>query len=189
MAITQTTLTPDPMVFPFLGLGQLGLDRSNVPRSEIVFSGINEIVTLGGVGDEQRLDITCNLPQNFSYALAEFHADISTAGGTTNSWDVDAIAFLVDATGAGRSISVSMPVTANGVADDIVLPRVVYDIGKVMSAVLVPPPNTSGAKLGVTFNNDIQGAVGALVTFYIRFYQYDIEQAHHYSVNTPTLIR
>lgn len=160
-----------------------------MPRSEIIYAGENEIVTLGGVGDEQRLDITCDLPQNFSYALAELHADISTAGGTTNTWDVDAIAFIVDATGPDRTVNVSMPVTAGGVVDDIVLPRRVYKLENPMKAVLVPPPNSTGAKLGITFNNDVQGAVGALVTFFIRFYQYDIEQAHHYAVNTPNLIR
>ncbi len=189
MAVTQTSLSPTPMVFPFLGLGQLGLDRSNVPRSEIVYSGEAVVVTAGMVGEEQRLDITCELPQNFSYALAEFHCDIATAGGTTNSWDADAIAFMVDAVGTDRTINVSMPITAEGIVDDVVLPRRVYNLQNPMRAVLVPPPNTIGAKLGATFNNDVQAAVQAAVTFYIRFYQFDIEQAHHYSVNTPTLIR
>ncbi len=189
MAIEQTSLSPLPTIFPFLGLDQLGLDRSNVPRAEVIYSGILQVVAASGVGDTQRLDITCELPQNFSYAMAECHIDITTAAGTLNTWNDDGILFLVDANNPARSIFVSSPLHSQGVIDTEMTPKHVYNLENIMKGVLVPPPNSIGAKVGLTFNNTTEGSVAATTSFYIRLYQFDIEQAHHFAVNTPDLIR
>lgn len=190
MAETVTVFSPLPMSFPFLGLDQLGIDRSNVPRAEIVYTGLNQVITAGGVGNTQRVAIACAFPRNFSYGLAEVHVSINVATGQTMSWNLNGVCIVVDASTAdGRTLSIPLPMLANGIADAGNKPQVLYNLDADLKTVVVPQPNTTGAQLSFGSDNPVENAPEATMNFFIRLYQYDIEQAHHYAVNTPTLVR
>lgn len=190
MAVTTTNFTPPPVVFPFLGLGQLGLDRSSVPRSELLFKEFGgDAITAGGVGNTQRSTIICNLPQNFAYAIAEIHISLRTIAGTTNSWNKHAKVLYSDAQASERTFKVPLALQSQGVTDTESDPTVVYSLVRNVNSVLVPPTGTMGQSLNITFNNAVEDAPETTLVAFIRVYQFDIEQAHHYAVNTPQLVR
>lgn len=189
MAIVQTTVNIDPVIFGFSGLGGMIQPQTEVPRGEVVYSTTNEAVTVG-TGDGQFLEIICNLPRNFAYVLMEIHLGITGVG--VDDWDEVALAALVDTkTPNGRSFNLQMQGTSNGLGHR--LPGSNFSFRRLYTfedyaKVLV---QGSAARLNVDLANDGLGDLDqvAAFEFYARFLMYDIDQAHHYQVNTPTPVR
>lgn len=188
MAIVTTTIVAPVLVQPYTGLPASVLERSAAPRADVIFKDNGVEVTAGGAGNTQRLAVACNLPQNFSYGFAEFHFSISTPTGSVNNWEANGLSIIVDAA-AGRTSFINSPLFNRGVADSFSLPTRDYQIESKFSGILLPPANTSGAKMAITLANLTENMPAGTLNYYIRFYQFDVEQAYHYRLNSPQLIR
>jgi len=193
MTTTTTSITAAASLFPFTGMVAGELDRSSVPQAEVIYKILNGAVTVGGSGNEQRLDVTFEIPRNYAYAVVGVAVSITVVNGLTNSWDDDADLFIVDATGSGRTFEAHMRFGSGPVLDTLGTPRKTYAVDSgsfgLVRTIVVPPPNSTGQKFAITFENLTQDAPAALVQVFARALLYTIEQAHHFQVNTPMLVR
>lgn len=193
MTTTTTSITANSSLFPFTGMDATVLDRSSVPQAEVIFKIFSGAVTVGGSGNEQRLNLTCEIPRNYAYALVGVYASITVVNGLANTWDDQADLFIVDAVGSDRSFEAHMNFTSGAVFDTLALPRKTYGVTDgsmgLVKTIVVPPPNSTGQKFGLSFENLTQDGPAALVQLFARCLLFTIEQSHHFAVNTPTLVR
>lgn len=191
MATTTTSITPDPIINPFSGRGELGNYRSTAARAQIVFK-INQVaVTVAGSGEFQRVVVNMNLPLNFSYTLADFSARIS--GVNADDWSNVGELTLNDSDGSNRSFLFSQEVISTGVIDEFgsnaSKARFYCPCGPFLRALMIQQPGLPAPLVFHTLSNPvIDGAVG-VYSMYARFLVYDVNQTHHVEVNTPLLIR
>lgn len=185
MAIITTTLNRNAEVVPFTGLSQRGLDRSAVPRADVVYNGLNLAVPAPGAGNSSNLVIRCDLPNNFAYSIAEAH--ILLFSSTGNTWA--ALGSLAINNADPTTSQISMEVLSNGVSDAAGFSRQVWMPIGLSNTLIRSAPDASGPNIQFILDNPNLNHVAATCSFFVRVYQYDIEQAHHYAVNTPTLIR
>lgn len=188
MATTTTNLTPAAELFGFTGLPGALQERSAVPRQEVIFNIIDGDITVAAGGADQDLSITCNLPVNFSYALMEVHLAIN--GADAADWGNSALAIWTDGDATDRTIACLFEGTSKGVAGTSsssfgALSRQYTFADK--PTVILLPANEPKLVLKVA-NSTIDGA--AMNThFMARMLMFDIDQAHHWEVNTPMPIR
>ncbi len=192
MAVVTTTITPALRYFPYSGLPDSYKERSPFPRGELTFVADTEAIALTGAGDNQNLRIRCTLPQGFAYVLADLAFDVFAAvAGDANNFPVNATAFIVDSSVAGQDrtyrtdfsmISESSSLTPGNLIKTY---RPVNQGGKVIRCA----PGQTGEMRLDAFNLTANDGAYTLHTFFARFLQYDIEQAHHYQVNSPVPTR
>jgi len=181
MAVVTTTVTPTPMLNPFQGLGDMGLDRSRVPRADVVFSEKNTLIASPGAGNNSRIHVSCILPPNFAYAVAEIDVLVY---GAPSTWNATGAAQMSIAGGA----TIPMELLSHGVSDANANGRNVYHCPTISKAMVVPNDQSISSLL-LVLDNQSDNSVAAALTFYVRFYQYNIEQVHHYNPNSPQLTR
>lgn len=184
MAIEITTFTPEPQMFAYVTEGGELLDRTNLPRAEIIHSLVGAIVPVPGLGDNQSVSIVMNLPQNFTYVMVDCFAAVN--GADASDWNAVALGtniqsdpptfqtwFELTSTGA-------LQISAGGSARAYNAPRLPR--GLMRGA-------TSGANASITINNPVDNGSAMTVNAYTRFLMYDVDQFHNVMVNTPQLQR
>ncbi len=186
MATTTTTTDPDPVYFPFTGL-EKGPSRiaSPYPRGQVTFSTPSVAITVAAGGADQAWRINMILPIGYAYVLVEVHLMIQGAIADLAGWDtvfngeinltnpVRAIAF--DGISLGDTFSTSA------------LDRRVFTFPDLPKDIIISDDGTAQAGFRIGDHTTDDGAMTGIV--FGRFLQYDVEQAHHYLVQTPQLIR
>lgn len=191
MATTTSSFSPNPAVFPYQGMPEIPMERSAIPRGEVQYRIVGGAVTIGAVGEDQRIAITCSFPPNFSYVLAEVTMKIAVGQGLDNDWQAVAIGNITDSTGVDINYQTNFEGINTAIGDDttVVGPKRIYGFDNLPKVTILTPPGSTPGRLAVTCANlTLAGPVGTL-DFFARFYQYDVTQTHHYAVNSPTLIR
>lgn len=191
MAVITTTFTPEPSPDPYSGVSQLIIDNSDVSRGEIVFSVFDGAVALSGVGDNQFITITCLLPLNYSYTLADFFLSITSTAGETNGFD-DALAcrLLDDNTGTDRTFAFMLPNHAGPIANfSAGLKEVLTYCLDCFPTQLLKSAGQGALNLNVQCFNATANDAAYEVNFYARFQQFDINQALNAQVNRQTPVR
>lgn len=189
MANIQTVFAPDPVLFGFTGLpGGAQLDKTAYPRQEVLFKILDGDVTISGVGDTQDIAITCDLPQNFAYALSEIFLEIH--GDDVATWDVAALGILQDGTNVGRTMNLCFEGLGKNVMFNTSgsfgpLSRA-YQFVSIPQVILVP---TDAPSLKIKLGNDTTDQSAMNINFVARLLMFDISQAHSAQVNTPIPIR
>lgn len=183
MGEITSSFTPTPQRFPFQVAGGAILDYTAQPRAEIFFQVANGVVTSGEVGDSQGITISLVLPANFVYGLAEVFVSLQAV--TTNSdlddWQDNCHLVLID--GTSTTMTAFMPLHCDGPAGPFkhYFPRSTMDR-------LVSSIGSGSSQTFQLFNPVLDGAAMEIEAMF-RFWQYDVEQRHNVSVQTPTLVK
>lgn len=182
--MTDTNFTPDLKKFAIIGLSA-GQDRSSVPRSELIFTVSSGPILIEAGGSNQEVNITVVLDAGFSYSIQEAYASIKSVDG--GDWAANG--FVIVNTGAllGTTVRIELESELSTAFVDGANTNRGYQWRNFPGNLLMPSDTGASAtfKLG---NQSIDGAAATL-QFMCRVIQYDIEQAHHYQVNTPILTR
>lgn len=190
MAVTSSNyLDLTPEIQPYTGLGQLTQDRSAIPRAEVFVGGLDIDITAGGVGNTQRFTLGMHLPRNFAYVLAEINVVIEVEAGLAMTWDAYGAGELSNGPDQDRSHATPISLESPGVSDSTGNPRRIYTAPHPPKYLVLPPENKPGPYFALVWGNSTTDAPAAVSSFLIRFYQYDVEQAHHFAVNSPSLTR
>jgi len=183
MATVTTTLTPDPRLFLYEGMPDAARQSSVAPVGEVEFIVHDESIASVGAGDNQAIDITCECPVNYAYALLDLSASISgVPTGNTNNWSTALTAFVSDSGFADRTFEWYLCMDNHGVSTNATnkqfraycpqrLPSIV--VAGIQPQLQIQSFNTTAADSGYNLN------------LYARFLQFNVNQQHHFEVNTP----
>jgi len=198
MAAEQTTIVVAPRVFGFTSLDEAFQTRSDVPRAEFVFADQSVISQPVDPMNLQAVVYELELPFGFAYVIVELTLRITdqAAEGSSLDWGMAASLQLRDGTTSGNSsFSVDSVGLRNAGFDtgggdkpeDAVRGSVFYEFNKLPTVVVIArDPNGLAS---VAMNSLVDDGAAVTARIFARFLQYDIRQAHHYQVNTPTLVR
>ena len=188
MATITTTPTLNERIFPFVGTNEVISRRTDLPRSTVRYSCVDVSIPASGAGNDRAISCSMAMPENFAYALTEVEALVRGPAGGDIGFETafSQIELFVGSTRVRR-----VPLSYK------------FDQGVQMSSVyrksnvfrVEPPkevflPDAEGMMF-LTFqlmDATINGP-DALFSFNCRFLQFDVNQAHHVAVNTPTLTR
>jgi len=188
----MTTIVVPPTVLGFTSLDEAFQTRSDVPRSEFVFAS-QDIIPDPGVGETQSVVYELQLPFGFAYVCVEVTMRITDNGapGEAKLWGLASSLQLRDGTSSGNSSysvdSVGLRYSGQSGDEDSVRGSVFYQFDNLPKVVVIArDPNGLCTVVADTVETN-QAAVTTRI--FARFLQYDVRQAHHYQVNTPTLTR
>lgn len=190
MANDHTEFVVEPSLFAYEGVKPVG---SEVPRQELRFSILNGVVDAPAMAtDTQTVEIICRVPRNYAYVLAEVHLAIS--GQDAFGWASSAFATMDDGSAASdRTYVAPMEGVSNGFTWNLVggsaKTRKAWDWPCLLKGTVIPNPGSIDTGLNVHAGNASGSASLISLGFYARILMYDIEQAHHFAVNTPTPVR
>lgn len=190
MADITTTFSITPQLLGFSGLDEAMRNNSQVPRQEVIYNVLDGDIPLTGVGDNQIISITTALPSGYAYVLAEVSMMLSAASGTTNGFADTFAGFVVDGV-SGRNFQRFFEMTAPGLiiaGPQTALPARCYSPRNLPQVVILPPEGEVSL-MALLIKNATAGDVAYKLNFFARFLMYDVNQAHHWAVNTPTLVR
>lgn len=188
MAEVITTDTAILTGFPYAGITDLARDISDVPRREVRFAVIDGAIAAGGAGNTQTLRVNCLPEPNFAYVIIEAFANIDIVG--TNNFQAEAVYSITDdRADIARTyfwfnqMSGTAAVSAGGVKSKI------YRAAQVPQLTVTPAAEGDGMQLQFTFTNFVENDNAYTYDFFCRLLQYDIEQANHFAVNSPSPVR
>jgi hypothetical protein len=195
MAEVSTTIPLVNRLRTYTGIGaDPNRNDTPVPRGELRCAAHDASIAAVGAGDTQVVFIDCLPPVNFAYVLASVsiavkpasaaHANnfLNVANGYLANSDSSALATYEDyfaLTSPGKSYD-AFTGGALKVFQPVDLPGTVL---------LQRNDSDRSARVWFGMENDTANDVAYLLTFLSRFYVYDLEQAHHYGINTPILTR
>lgn len=186
MTVTQTTFVPTGKYNFYAGTGAVP-QAQNVPRGDINFDIINEAVTVGGSGNEQKINVTCNLPTGFTYVFAEMSAYLTGTGA--DNWDTDANTYIIDQSGDATWIAPNDFSSTAGFFHTTVtnFGRAYTLRGPTLTKLIVPL--TAQGQLFMSLFNTTQDDAAGIFSFHARFHMYDVLQSFFSPLNTPILTR
>lgn len=191
MALITTTLNPLATPLPFIAPAPaIDLWNTPIPRGEIVFIESAAAITIAGVGDDQRLTINCNLPVGFGYVMAETNMMLTSSDAA--QWEAVCGFRLRDENGGNHRWTIhrrfeasATVITIGGSGKNRIYELVQNDPPRKMVICNLAAPG----QLTVNVRNLTTNQAAGTLDFFTRFYQYDLNQAFRYAVNTPTLVR
>lgn len=188
MATTTTTVSPQPVPFPYSGMPDVIGEKTGIPRGEISFSEPDGSIIVAESAELQRLNIRCCLPIGYAYVLREMH--LSLSGADTADWSLFGHGIWQDAeTASIRKHVMAFPLFSPGVIPLETLTRSNYRSVNIPKQVVLPVSTAEGPILIATLVNPVADGTLMKFLFSARFLQYDIEQSFHYSVNSPAPVR
>ncbi len=186
MATTTTTTAPDPEIFSFSGLpGLQDLERSWYPRGYLSFEDGSVAITVAGAGEDQVWRINCVLPIGYAYILEDVHIWMQGTLADLAGWDSVMNGELIFDDPL-RTIQFDGVTTGDTFATTTI-DRRVWTFPDLPKAIVVASDAISqvGFRVGNHTTDDAAMAGGV----FVRFLQFDIEQAHHVRIHTPQLVR
>jgi len=186
MAIVSTSTDCALKSFAFTGLTDPQRDGSQVPRQEIYVSESGTIAA-PGAGNTRQHTFNILLPQNYAYTCVEASCRINGSG---SDWARDQDGLWTDGEpGTPRKTVIPVVMIAQqGMAAAAPGTIMTWTLREVPKQVLVPISGSSCLFVTRAYDNTDNGGSSSF-DFYARFLMYDISQAHHFEVNTPTLMR
>lgn len=190
MAVITTSITPSLKVFPYSGVPELLLDRSDFPRSEIEFKVLNGAIALTGVGDSMFVALACVLPLNYAYTLSDFFLTIHSAAGATNNFNTALTLFINDdVLGLVRTYEIFLPnESTSAMFGATMIDTKTYCITCFPTQLL--KGETGGQiELSIQGTNETTNDTAYTLDFFARFQQFDVNQAQNADVNRQTPVR
>jgi len=190
MAIEVTTRNPQAQPFGFTGFDETRTKGADIARAELIYSelGVNVPQPVGL--DQQQVNIRVSLRTGFTYVLLDYAVSITTTGGDLiEDWPNtgDYVYQPTDLPGAKFRFDGEMK--ADGVTiQNATQSKKDYRALNKPSFVMIPAVGAN-ALLSVTLTNKAEQGPLATLAYFFRFLQYDVDQAHHWAVNTPTFVR
>lgn len=187
MATITTTIVPNAVRTPFINpYGQPDVWNTIIPRSEIVFSSIDFVIDLSGVGDDQLLVVNNDLPAGFAYVLLEH--SVVVEGVDADEWAANGHCSLADSS-VDASASWKKCLQAPSLISRTTLTnftRCYKPEGS--SKIVIPKPGLVG-RLQIQTQNFNTNKVAGVGTTYARFLLFDVNQAQFNAIHTPVPVR
>ncbi len=186
MATTTTTTDLTPEYFAFSGLPPLeSLENSPFPRGYTVFEDSSVAITVAGAGEDQIWRIEADLPIGYAYVLVEAHVQLQGAIADLAGWDTAMGGEIVS---PGRSIPFDgLASPDSDIMATTALDRRIFSFPDLSTTILIAEDTTATMILRIGNHTTDDGAMTGSV--FIKFMTYDIEQAHHFQIHTPQLVR
>lgn len=188
MADVNSFFNPSEKGFKFIGLPNINEFNSYVPRQEIIFGTESGSVTLSGVGDTQSLFFRNVLPAGFAYAMSELSCMIQdTVAGQLDDWKAPTCYITDSDADPGYKVGLTMRVDTTVLSSG--LTKQVWQVESPLKQLIIPRGQATDAFVQVgSFNASTNKAA---LTFwgYARFFQYNLNQAHYWAVNSPVPVR
>lgn len=190
MAAVNTAVTTVRRLFPFQGLDELPRERSDVPRSQLIFDARGFAIPGASTGNNQTISIGMSLPVNFSYALVDFYLGIfgDTALATNNFENRATININNSASGVGREYTILDSAFSDGEQGFTANMLKTYQMRQYPRLLIQAPPGEGGG-LTVNLVNFTDDDQDYTLSVMCRFLVYDVTQTYHYQTNSPTLTR
>lgn len=189
MATTATLITLAAQAFPFIGIGVSAAQLiTPIPSAEVVFNtpAAGLPITVASAGEDQALQVNCNLSRTFCYVLVEAFMRID--GIDANAWDKGAAATLFDSASVPTNMITTVMTNLELAHANSASQIRVYQLTAPPQKLIVPTgPDDAKFQVNVQ-NTTIDDGVGVCF-FYARFLRYDRNQAQYWQVNTPVLVR
>jgi len=135
-------------------------------------------------------DYRNRLDPNYAYSLLDVYLQIQPGAGATNNFGNQANGQWADAVvGADRKLVTNFELHNEGVALSSAVELRQYTAVRTPQIVLLPALAAEQCQLNVAIYNATANDGAYSVDFIARFLQFGVEQAHHYRVNTPQLVR
>lgn len=194
-ATIGTAFVPEAQLFPYEGIGPIIRAQSAVPRAEVWFNVIAGVVPVSEADEDRRVSVTCVLPRNYAYAIAETSMRMANdTVDTANTWD-DACEFSMQNVDSA-SETITQRSFAAGESPGQYFKLIGFGGHKVWyfrnltDKIFRSPVGSQTNIRSIThITDETLAGVVATFEFAARFYQYDVRQANHYAVNSPILIR
>lgn len=183
MAVIASSIVPQAIHKQFVGFGP-GMAEwvTEIPQAEILFYEEAGVITAATGGDTQSLTVTCALPKGYAYAMVECYQAIFCAD--ISEWDA---ALYAEVTGVDPDYKTMLSMEGKATFRNSAVPAKVYPLEQPLLKIVVP--GADGAQfLTFSTNQTAAGAAGT-VRMFARFLRYELNQAHYWAVNTPTLVR
>jgi len=188
MAIEFTTISPEPRPFAFTGFDETVTRGADVARAEIVYTG-NATIPVPAVGDTQALVLDIKLPKSFCYVLLDVSLLIQTQSVSIDDWP-DSGTYTQRPGGepvTDFKFSGGLEASGNTIISDTSSQKS-WRLPNKPSYVLIPSVGLDGV-VSIRITTKAIDLPQASFDFYVRFLQYDINQAHHWAVNSPAYVR
>lgn len=192
MPTTTQTINPVMSLNQWAGLSDPRRDKSIVPRGEVRFTSIAEDVTIPTAGEDGILQIVCVFPQNFAFVFGELSMKLAVGIGDANTFEDCGQILIVSSlprTEAGQQTFTEIKSDGNCLALIARGPQKVYSPVAMSAMTYLPDRSGSNVEMHVTIGNATTDFDAGVLDFFARFYMFDVEQAHHFEVNTPSLVR
>lgn len=188
MATTTTTIALTGRNFPLIGLTGYGYPSNAIPRSELLFDGAANAITVAAAGEDQIVSITMSLPRGYAYVLLE--ATLRIYGADVADWDDCAGAELQDSDVSPQFLAHmsfcnpggEVAHSAGGVA------LKTYQVERPIQKVILCDRPGNGRLWVSCMNTTIDGVV-MNCNMYARFARYDLEQARYFAVSAAVPVR
>lgn len=191
MATTTTEFNPNPIRFSYIGLPPDSDVTSPIPKAEINFIINAGVVTAAASGEDQEYMIHCALAPGYAYVLMNVNmyilaasvADSADWEDNANAWTSNANVHGGQPDFVGRYLSgLRLEGITTNPGNGLGLKT--YQVGNVTNNIILPLRGYPGALHISNINDTIDG--GALTMYFVaRFLEFDLQQAHHWAINTP----
>lgn len=174
---------------PYQGAGDLQKQSTGIPRAELNYTISNGVIALSGVGDSQRIVITCELPLSYAYVLQEVSL-CNLTGVDGDNWPDRGFACIRNNLLNGTDWKSAVDIFSRGDFSDAVGgfgKSYICPSNNYVSRLIIP--ETSANFLMNLHNITTNQSAMTLGAFHCRFLQYDIAQAYTWPVNSPVLTR
>lgn len=186
MAVITTTFSPLPVSFPFINpYGEPLQWQTGIPRSELVFSVVDQDITLAGVGDTQRVIFNCTLPTGFAYVITEGNMRIT--GADFADWQNQAFSALSSEATTTPIWDSVFPMPGIDVTEGPTFGNVIYTSG-VTNKIVIPAGGLNG-RWRWKVDNLVTNGIAMKLTGFARALVFDRNQAQQWQVNTPLPVR
>jgi len=195
MPTESTVFNPEPRIFPFVGFPEPQSDFMFYPRSEITYNIKNGLVpNPASALDDQLCSVSCALPGNFAYVVAEVHlqlfASLPSGNANVSDWEGQCETYITETASFASADALWYTEGLSGGAflgTETVQARRVYQFASLVKKVILP--RLEDASLTMNVANPVLNGPDVKINFQARFLTFDISQAHHVAISTPTLIR
>ncbi len=154
-----------------------------------MFREVDFDVAATGAGDTSRVIISCVLPQNFSYVMCDTALSLRPISAGTNNYDNQVNVNVTDSDGGtDRTWSWRTVLASDGeVINNTLHWKYWRPLNLPTMTILTAPGQQASATLVAM--NETANDVAYKGNLVVRFLAFDVNQVHHWAVNTPQLVR
>lgn len=161
-----------------------------IPMAELNFVSVGGTLTEAAAGQDQCAIIACNLPKGYAYIFAGAEMDIQEAeAGDIADWNLDWRSYLLNTgTAGGEQWLAGIKMTGDRAYNFSATLQGRIFKAQPISKVVIPVYDTDALYQVQGCNVTIDGGPMTLY-FLATFLQFDLNQAHHWAMNTPIPVR
>lgn len=184
MATTSTTFTVAEARFGFIS-EIVNISESPIPKAEIIYAITGGTVTAAAAGEDQEMIIFCPLRQGYAYVLTEMEMLFREAeAGDIGDWD----ASMTATTTNGAWVAANRFDGGIAVNNSTSLQDRTFKCAQPTQKIIIPTGPAAANLFIRGWNTSIDGGP-MTVNFLARFLEFDLQQAHHWAIQSQFPVR